>query len=174
MNHREMIEMRQQQVERATEQWWDELCTIYPRLKHNPRPQIEWLERGSRAGIADVRRWLVAFNQPMLGREDGFATILPDTVTHELAHLAAYAIYGTCGHDPAWRSVMEALGFTPKRTHDLDITGLPGVQRRWRYRCSCGDIFLTTTRHNRIQRGKSIYRCTRCNDPLTRSTDEVS
>lgn len=168
MNRLETLETRQQKVEQATNEWWEELNNIYPRLGYKPKPQVEWLERGSRAGIADVRRWLVAFNRPMLERDDGYATILPNTVVHELAHLASYACYGTCGHDPAWRSVMAALGFTAKRTHDLDITGLPGVQRRWRYRCSCGDIYVTTTRHNRIQRGNTIYRCTRCNDPLTR------
>ncbi|MCG5548840.1 SprT-like domain-containing protein [Halorhodospira halochloris] len=162
------LELRQQQVEQATTEWWQELNALYPRLQHSPLPRTEWFERGSRAGIADVRHWLVAFNRPMLERDDGFAIILPNTVVHELCHLAAYALHGTCGHDPAWRSVMEAVGFTPKRTHDLDITGLPGVQRRWRYRCSCGDVYVSTTRHNRIQQGKAIYRCTRCNDPLTR------
>ncbi|MBK1735993.1 hypothetical protein CKO15_12045 [Halorhodospira abdelmalekii] len=158
---------RVQHVEAAAAEWWQRFVDDYPTLARHPMPAVTWLERGSRAGCADVKNWTVTFNRPMLARTDGYQTILPETVVHELAHLVAYALYGTCGHDPAWRSVMERAGFTPKRTHDLDITGLPGVQRRWRYRCSCGDVYVTTTRHNRIQRGANIYYCTRCREPLT-------
>jgi len=158
-------------VERETGAWWERFGATYPALRQASTPRVEWLRRGSTAGRADLRRWVVAFNRPMLRREDGFRIILPDTVVHELAHLAAFHLYDSRGHDAAWRGMMERMGIPPRRTHDLDITGLPGVQRRWRYRCGCGEVQLSTTRHNRILRGTQIYRCTRCHRQLERADD---
>lgn len=161
-------------VEAATAGWWARLVATYPGLQRVPVPAVAWLRRGATAGRADFQRWLVAFNRPMLERDDGYRIILPGTVVHELAHLAAFRLHGSRGHDAAWRGIMARMGITPQRTHDLDVTGLPGVQRRWRYRCACGETQLTTTRHNRIQRGTQAYRCTRCGERLLRVAEDGS
>ncbi len=171
MSASRLIAERARAVEDGVETWWRTLAETYPALARASHPRVEWLQRGSTAGRADLRRWTVAFNRPFLAREDGFRIILPGTVVHELAHLAAYRLYGSRGHDAAWRSVMAQAGFPPQRTHAMDVTGLPGVQRRWAYRCGCGEAWLTTTRHNRIQRGERTYYCTRCGQRLERDPE---
>ncbi|MFP4147575.1 MAG: SprT-like domain-containing protein [Halorhodospira sp.] len=168
----ERLTERTHRVELATVEWWQHLMTAYPALAPAPIPRVEWLRRGSTAGRADLRRWVVAFNRPMLQSAQGYRTILPNTVVHELAHLAAFRLFNSHGHDPAWRAIMRRMGFEPRRTHDLDVTDLPGVQRRWRYRCGCGAVHLSTTRHNRIIRGQQVYRCQRCGETLTRWEEE--
>ena len=162
-----LLRERTAAVESAVATWWERLADAYPALAAVTAPTVEWLQRGSTAGRADARRWAVAFNRPLLARDDGYRAILPDTVVHELAHLAAYRLHGSRGHDAAWRRIMERMGVPPQRTHNLDTTGLPGVQRRWRYRCECGEIHLTTTRHRRILKG-ATYLCRRCGDALHR------
>ncbi len=170
-SHQTLVE-RARTVEAATGEWWMLFVATYPELGTAPHPAVEWLSRGSTAGRADLLRWVVAFNRPMLRRPDGFRTILPDTVVHELAHLAAFRLYGSRGHDAAWQSVMQRMGFAPTRTHTLDVTGLPGVQRRWRYQCGCGEVMLSTTRHRRIEQGQRTYQCTRCRQRLVRAPQE--
>lgn len=45
--------------------------------------------------------------------------------------------------------------------------------KKHRYSCACGEILLTSIRHNRIQKGKSLYRCRRCGETLKPAPKEA-
>lgn len=45
--------------------------------------------------------------------------MLRQIVPHEIAHLAAFTVYGDRGHGQGWKTMMRQLGKTPNRTHDL-------------------------------------------------------
>ena len=66
-----------------------------------------------------------------------------------------------------WRAVMEAFGVAPRRTSDFDLSDLPiRRERRFGYRCGCAEHQLSATRHNRVVRGQSRYRCRSCGQQL--------
>lgn len=159
------------QVRRWVGVLWGRLHAQYPRRLPATAPAVAFYRRGStlgRAYLGDRGGASVAFHEGLLARCDG-QTQLVETVAHELAHVAAFRIAGDRGHGAAWRDVMLRLGFEPQRTHALDVSDQPGVQRRWTYACGCTRHELTTTRHRRIQRGVRGYRCARCGEALRRS-----
>ncbi|MCB1844027.1 MAG: SprT-like domain-containing protein [Halioglobus sp.] len=95
-----------------------------------------------------------------------FEENLRDTVPHEVSHYLVHAVYGDRGvkpHGPEWRGLMQALGADPGVTFNLDLDDIP--QRRQRthpYRCGCRQHELSSTRHNRVQRGRGRYQCVKC------------
>lgn len=95
---------------------------------------------------------------------------LRDTVPHEVAHYIVYQVYGDRGirpHGAEWRELMGLFGAEPGVTFDLDLEGVP--QRRQRthpYRCACRVHELSSTRHNRVQRGGGEYQCINCHAML--------
>ena len=107
------------------------------------------------------------FNPYLLARYLGEGLIA--TVPHEVAHYAVAVLYSgrlSRPHGREWHRIMGILGATPDVTHRHDLAGLPvRQQRRWRYRCACREHALSTTRHNRVQRGTS-YLCLSCRQPL--------
>lgn len=97
---------------------------------------------------------------------------LHDTVAHEVAHHVVYARHrrSVKPHGTEWRSVMYAFGIPDARaTGRYSLEGVPMRQQaRYEYRCDCRVHYLTTTRHNRINRGCD-YLCRNCNQSLVRS-----
>lgn len=100
-----------------------------------------------------------------------FEENLRDTVPHEVAHYIVHELhpYGRVKpHGRKWRRVMSLFGADPGVTFDLDLSDVP--QRRQRthpYRCNCAQLHqVSTTRHNRVQRGKGRYLCLTCNAEL--------
>ena len=66
-----------------------------------------------------------------------------------------------------WQDLMVCFGADPRATFDLDISDIP--QRRQAthpYRCDCQFHEISTTRHNRIRRGKGRYLCRHCDGEL--------
>jgi len=95
---------------------------------------------------------------------------LEHTVPHEVAHYVTDLLHRrrVRPHGPEWRAVMTALGVVPHATGDYSLEGVPlRRERRHPYRCHCGEHLLTTRRHHRIQRGRMVYVCRRCRQPLT-------
>ncbi len=92
------------------------------------------------------------------------------TVPHEVAHFAIDQVYGLCRvkpHGMEWQALMAAFGADPGVTFDLDLSGIPQRQQlRHRYFCPCQLHEVSTTRHNRMVRGKAIYHCMRCRGKL--------
>lgn len=114
-----------------------------------------------------MERHQLRFNPYLLARH--FRKGLDTTVPHEVAHYAVSVLaeqQRPRPHGPEWRRLMRILGAEPDVTHGFDLDGIPVKrQKRWRYRCTCRDHELSTTRHNRSRRGMA-YLCTFCRAPL--------
>lgn len=125
---------------------------------------------GKCAGMFKMRGdhcW-IRYNPWIFGRY--FDYNLAGTVPHEVAH---YVVEATRGrrrvkpHGPEWRAVMARFGADPEVSFRLDLSGLPQrCQRTHPYRCNCRDHRLSTTRHNRVQRGTGAYLCRYCDGRL--------
>ncbi len=90
---------------------------------------------------------------------------LQATYYHELAHIWAYCLYGSRGHDQQWQTLMAWLGESATRTHRMNVTHLAYRQKRYLYRCDCQPHYLSAHRHAKIQRGL-VYRCRTCEAKL--------
>ncbi|WP_235898718.1 SprT family zinc-dependent metalloprotease [Parahaliea maris] len=122
--------------------------------------------RGRSAGMfrSDGRRSWIRYNPWIFAKY--YRENLEDTVPHEVAHYIVHTLYQrrrVAPHGREWRAVMDLLGVAPTVTFDRDLSDIP--QRRQRthpYRCACRDHELSTTRHNRVQRGTGRYLCRYC------------
>jgi len=107
---------------------------------------IDWSwSMRTRAGVADLIAHQVRLNGRLLSRHP---EQVDDTLVHELAHVAAVLIHGLeiAPHGHEWRALMRIAGFTPDRTHDLDVSDLQQSRRRYLYlhRCArCGAFRLS-------------------------------
>ncbi len=114
------------------------------------------------------RRWF-RYNPALFARH--FDEGLRDTIPHEVAHYVVDRRYRRrCKpHGPEWRRVMRHFGIDdPRATHTTSLEGLTiRRQRRFLYYCDCGEVPLSTTRHNRILRHGTRYRCRRCGQTLS-------
>lgn len=115
------------------------------------------------------RSCVIRFN-PWVFAAD-FAHHLDATVVHEVAHYVTYRLYGprSIAHGADWRRVMRAFGVPARATGHYSLVGVP-VRRQARhvYRCDCRSHDLSSTRHNRHQRGHQ-YRCRYCDGVLRRA-----
>lgn len=130
-----------------------------------PMPLISYNQRGKIAGTAYLQKWEIRLN-PVLLVENG-ETFIEEVVPHELAHLLTFRLFGGTihPHGKEWRWMMEkVLGVPANRTHSFDVSSVQG--RRFRYRCSCKEHYLSIIRHNRVERKKARYSCQRCGEIL--------
>jgi SprT protein len=124
---------------------------------------------GSSAGMYKVygkRRW-IRFNPWIFSKHYGVN--LKDTVPHEVAHYIVDDVYGRRAkpHGAQWQTLMAEFGADPGVTFNLDLTGVPRrVQRTHPYQCGCEVHQVSSTRHNRIVRGKGSYYCRKCEGEL--------
>ena len=99
-----------------------------------------------------------------------FPENLAGTVPHEVAHYIVHTLYPrkrTKPHGLEWQAVMSVFDADPDVTFDLDLRGVP--QRRQRshpYNCGCQQHEVSTTRHNRMQKRRTVYLCRQCNGTL--------
>jgi SprT protein len=131
---------------------------------------VEFDLRGTTAGMFKTygkKHW-IRYNPWIFAKY--YAENLRDTVPHEVAHYIIYHLYGNRRvkpHGPEWQALMMEFGADPGVTFNLDLSGIP--QRRQRshaYRCACQDHEVSSTRHNRVQRGKASYQCRNCHGDL--------
>ncbi len=138
-------------------------------LRFDLRGQAAGQMRASSRGRLEIRFNLALARQ----NPDAF---IAQTVPHEVAHLVVWHKHGRKArpHGPEWQAVMRQLGIShPSRCHVFEIPdGEVRRQRRWRYRCACHEFQLSTTRHNRIQRGEQTYSCRDCGEPLKLSPEQ--
>lgn len=126
--------------------------------------------KGSTAGMFRVhgRRREIRYNPWIFAKH--WEVNLEGTVPHEVAHFIVHEVYGSGRvrpHGTEWQALMHYFGADPEVTFKLDLAGVP--QRRQRthpYRCDCRDHEVSTTRHNRMLRGKGQYLCRYCNGRL--------
>jgi SprT protein len=85
-----------------------------------PYPEISFQLKGTYAGKAFGRRWLIKYNYPLL--EENFEDFVNITVPHETAHLVEFKLFGKAGHKDNWKRIMKDFGIqNPKRCHNYKI-----------------------------------------------------
>lgn len=123
-------------------------------------PTIKYTLNGRVSGKAYHIANVVDFNKILL--TENVDTFIHQTVPHEIAHIIAFKVFGTSGHDRAWKHVMARFGVEPKRCHSYSIEN---VKKRhvttFVYKCQCREHTITSIRHNKILKGAS-YRCNQC------------
>lgn len=160
--------MEQRQVLAATEHFIARSEELFERRFE--RIPVLFDLRGRAAGMFKVagRQRVIRYNPWIFGKY--FEENLRDTVPHEVAH---FIVHETCGrrsvkpHGSQWRALMAEFGADDGVTFDLDLEGIP--QRRQRthpYRCGCRVHQVSTTRHNRVQKGAGRYHCRYCQGQL--------
>lgn len=145
-------------------------CIAVIEKKYNvkfKKPAVHYNVRGTIAGKAWYKKWIVGFNPVLLAENvDDF---IARTVPHEICHLATELIYPHAHvrvlgkkrspHGSEWASIMTALGADSSRCHSYDVENAR-VKRTntYAYKCSCcGHKFeLGPKRHAKIQRG-AVY-----------------
>ncbi len=95
---------------------------------------------------------------------------LCSTVAHEVGHYVADCLYGLTNikpHGGEWQDIMARLGADASRTFQHSLDGVPQRQHRTvMYHCACGEHPLGIRRHNKVKRGKAVYKCRRCHSEL--------
>jgi SprT protein len=131
--------------------------------------------RGRSAGMFKIkgRERLIRYNPWIFGKY--YQENLHDTVAHEVAHYVIHEVFGrqAKAHGEEWQSLMVCFGANPSATFDLDLSDIP--QRRQAthpYRCHCQVHEISTTRHNRILRGRGRYHCRYCDGLLVYAPHE--
>jgi len=106
----------------------------------------------------------IRYNQIIFSKY--FEDALVNTVAHEVAHYVVYSIWGikkVKPHGKEWKQVMTLFGVKPDVTSNYDVTGLPlHRQKQFNYSCGCMIHQLSTTRHNKVQKKKAVYKCRKC------------
>ncbi len=135
------------------------------------KPVVHYNVRGTTAGKAWYKQWIVGFNAVLL--TENVDAFIARTVPHEIAHLATELIYPhahtrTWGkkrspHGIEWASIMTVLGADETRCHKYDTTN-SRVKRKttYEYQCAgCGaKLNLGPKRHAALQRGTLIWHST--------------
>lgn len=149
----------------------DYIATAEEVLQRAFRPvTVSFDLRGTTAGMfrAHGRRREIRYNPWIFAKHWEYN--LEGTVPHEVAHFVVHEVYGSGRvrpHGEEWQALMQYFGAEPEVTFKLSLDGVP--QRRQRthpYRCACRDHEVSTTRHNRVQRGTGEYLCRYCNTRL--------
>jgi SprT protein len=158
---------QQQRVLAQTEHYLCEAERIFDR-KFERIPVLFDL-RGRCAGMYKVqgqRRW-IRYNPWVFAKH--YAVNLCDTIPHEVAHYVVDELFGRRAkpHGPQWQAVMARFEADPGVTFNLDLSGIPRRQQRTHtYSCGCGTHHVSSTRHNRVQRGSGKYLCRKCEGEL--------
>ena len=100
------------------------------------------------------------------------------TVPHEVAHYIVHELYGMRSvkpHGREWLALMNRFEADPGVTFKLDLSGIPRRrQRTHAYQCGCRTHEVSTTRHNRVQRGEGSYLCRYCQVQLQYAGEGLS
>ena len=124
-------------------------------------PKIVYKPKGSIAGSAILNRWEIQLNTTMLF-ENG-EKFIEEVVPHELSHLITFQIYGKVKpHGKEWQYIMsEIMKQPPKVTHNFNFK-----RKEYVYICDCQEHYLSSIRHNKIEKNKISYQCLKCGSIL--------
>ena len=137
------------------------------KLGLTPQPiRIKFDIKGNRAGTQ--RGHELRFNMDIA--RTNYASFMQRTPTHEVAHILTGMKYPYgSAHGREWQYVMSSVfGLEPSRCHNYDMSNVPvRTQNKHAYKCSCNTYYLTTARHNKIQKGYQRCSCRVCKQTLT-------
>jgi len=127
-------------------------------------PNVLYQQRGTAAGTAWLEKNEIRLN-PVLLLENQ-QPFIDEVVPHELAHILVWKHFGRVSpHGKEWKWMMEVvLGVAARRTHQFAVQSVR--TNTFSYHCPCQQHQLTVRRHNRVLRGETHYRCTRCGQQL--------
>jgi SprT protein len=161
----------------------EELCAIVrQRLPNFLTPAVGYFDKKGCAGMAYYGSHRIELHREVLRAHTD--ETLRDTVAHEVAHLATYALgaagripmSAARGHGRHWRGVMRVwFGIEPKRTTTTGVE-VCGARRQhvWLATCGCPTgCRVRTVVKNKMARGAS-YRCGRCKQRLAFPDQRVS
>lgn len=128
------------------------------------RPSINFNVRGKAAGKAYLLLNQIRLN-PILFSENRQA-FFQQVIPHETAHIIVFQKFGKVRpHGKEWQYVMQEVLQRPAlTTHAFDISSVSGKQ--FLYQCQCRKHLLSIRRHNKICKGKAVYHCVSCKQPL--------
>lgn len=142
-----------------------------------PSISVKFDLKGRTSGMFVVTRKQLCIRYNQIIFSAYYADSLKNTVAHEVAH---YVVYSMCGstrvkpHGEEWKQVMALYELEPLVTSRYDVSYLPlRRQQQHAYRCSCMSHQLSTTRHNKVQNRKVVYRCRKCSQPLKLDSHDV-
>jgi len=116
----------------------------------------------STAGRAFYDRGYMDFSTSLY--EANQEEFLLDTVPHEFAHMVAFRVYNSTGHDNRWRYVVEQLGGTSNRCHNYQVAQRKQT-KSYQFKCACRVHEFTPQRYAWVKKGKQ-YKCNTCNQLL--------
>jgi SprT protein len=103
----------------AADDWWNKLRALYPSIAAT-RPEVKYNKRlkttAGRAFIESKPQYIDLSTELLWQHPEKF---MVDTIPHELAHCAAYTVYGDTGHGKGWKLVMRSIGLEPERCHTM-------------------------------------------------------
>lgn len=91
-----------------------------------------------------------------------------ETVIHEVCHIAKEHLgYPGDHHGYWWKTLNYKCGIYPKRTHNVDTTGLSRKQDRYSVKCGCQNPpTITKNLLTRMRRG-AAYKCKACGQRIS-------
>ena len=116
----------------------------------------------STAGRAFYDRGYMDFSTSLY--EANREEFLIDTVPHEFAHMVAFRVYGSVGHDNSWRYVAKQLGGITNRCHTYQVAQRKQAKTH-QFKCACSVHEFTPQRYAWVKKGKQ-YKCNTCNQLL--------
>lgn len=123
--------------------------TLFPVYASMSVPTLTFFIRGRTAGWAKYNAWEVSINSHVAAQS---IAQMKDTVSHEIAHIVAFAVYGERGHGAAWKRVHRMLGGSASRTYspsEHGITTIAGRRTNWYlYRLPSGEELWVGPRHH--------------------------
>jgi len=118
---------------------------------------IVFVWSGRVAGMAKRRKnvYNLEFNIEAIHRDR--AEMVDNTIPHEMAHIVDMYLHGgKSSHGPRWQSIIQALGGSPERTHDIPLTKARR-SRKYLYQASCGtEIEIGPRHHKAVQTGGKL------------------
>lgn len=161
-----MEELKAQAIKRV-EEAVAKLNRIYK--KEMPVPTIVFADLGARvAGTANHVKHQVTFHPAFMKKSEFWDLKGAATVEHEVAHLFTHVVYPDHkqAHGPEFRRIMSVLHANGSTYHSMgrvETTKRTRTVKRFEYKCSCRTHQVSSTIHNRIQKGSPMkYICKDC------------
>lgn len=129
--------------------------SLFPAYARMTKPRLTFFIKGRAAGWAKYAQWEVSINTYVAEQN---IEEMKDTVSHEIAHIVSFAVYGERGHGARWKMVHRMLGGNGKRCYDSkNVKVIPGRRTNWHlYRCpnTGAETWVGPRHHGGLQRGK--------------------